>query len=90
MGLAPVLADTIGAALVRAYETNPQLNGQCAKRFSILAFVSPLALASYCSSSLRFASLRDRVRFSFPRALLAAPSPAFRSARLQNPTAIVV
>ena len=28
MGLAPALADTIEAALVRAYQNNPQLNAQ--------------------------------------------------------------
>src|SRR5471032_324306 len=28
MGLTPVLADTIDAALVRAYQNNPQLNAQ--------------------------------------------------------------
>jgi outer membrane protein len=31
MGLTPVLADTIGAALVRAYQNNPQLNAQRAQ-----------------------------------------------------------
>ena len=31
MGPAPALADTIGAALVRAYQNNPQLNAQRAQ-----------------------------------------------------------
>jgi outer membrane protein len=46
MGPAPVLADTIEAALVRAYETNPQLNAQ---RASVRATDEnvPQALSGY-------------------------------------------
>src|SRR3974390_2575670 len=46
MGPAPVLADTIEAALVRAYQTNPQLNAQ---RASVRATDEgvPQALSGY-------------------------------------------
>src|SRR4030081_3301641 len=46
-GLAPALADTIDAALVRAYQINPQLNAQ---RASVRATDEnvPQALSCYC------------------------------------------
>src|SRR5881227_1485220 len=46
MGLTPALADTIEAALVRAYQNNPQLNAQRAKVRSIDENV-PQALSGY-------------------------------------------
>src|SRR5258707_10655847 len=46
MGLTPALADTIEAALVRAYQSNPQLNAQRAQVRSTDENVSQ-ALAGY-------------------------------------------
>src|SRR5436309_15253989 len=46
MGSTPVLADTIEAALVRAYQNNPQLNAQRAQVRSIDENV-PQALSGY-------------------------------------------
>src|SRR4249920_1859478 len=46
MGLTPVLADTIEAAMVRAYQNNPQLNAQRAQVRSTDENV-PQALSGY-------------------------------------------
>jgi len=46
VGLTPALADTIEAALVRAYQNNPQLNAQRAQVRSIDENV-PQALSGY-------------------------------------------
>src|ERR1700716_1313088 len=76
-GPAPVLADTIEAALVRAYQNNPQLNAQRASVRSTDENV-PQALSGYRPR----VALTASAGYQYPATLLTAggtPTPIVRT-----------
>ena len=76
MGPTPALADTIEAALVRAYQNNPQLNAQRAQvRFTDENV--PQALSGY----------RPKVALTASAGRAAASSPAVKPNRDRSPGA---